>query len=137
MGKILALDYGQARVGVALSDEMKILALPYDVLENNTSLLEKIKHIVLKEKVVKIVLGLPLTLSGQEGENVRQVKEFKNKLEQIIAKPIVFQDERMTSKESLAKFKGKLRLEKGDKDKEAARIILESFLRKGELKDLF
>lgn len=98
MSRILALDYGTKRIGVALTDETKSIALvkPYLPLEKKKELLSFIKD----NDVVKILLGLPKGLKGQETAMTREVNQFAEWLKSNCDLPVEFIDERFSSKEA-------------------------------------
>jgi len=128
---ILSIDYGQKRVGLAISEETGKLALPYETIENKSLsfVVEEIKKIVQEEDVNKIVVGLPKGLAGGES-NKTELDKFVNKLKKEIDIPIDFMDERMTSK-AADKFKTDKNFKKsGQRDKVAAAIILQDYLDK-------
>lgn len=121
--RILGVDYGLAKVGLALADDS--LAQPFGVLESNSQLVEKINEICRTNEVEKIVIGLP------EGEIAQKVKEFAQKLSQVTALSLDFQDETLTSQEATVKMievgkKKKYRQTKNDAF--AAAIILQAYL---------
>lgn len=129
MSKILGLDYGEKRIGMAISDDEKRMAVGVDVLENideNTTFLY-LKNFCQKEEIEKIVVGLPLNLSGKETKKTIEVQKFSIKLEDELGLPVEFQDERLTSKEIEKLLKG-VKKEKGQIDRQAARLILQSYL---------
>jgi putative Holliday junction resolvase len=102
MRRILGMDYGKKRIGLALSDPMKILASPLKTVHGGKNqaetffiLLKEIKSLDLEE----IVIGLPLHLKNQESENSLIVRELKVFLEENIPIPIILWDERLTSKQ--------------------------------------
>lgn len=128
--RILAIDYGTRKVGLAISDETKSIALPFLILENkgNKNLSEEIHKLCQKNKVEKIIIGMPKTLAGQEGKEAQKVKKFAKILEEKVNLPIIFEDERLTSKMA-QRF-----LEKNKKidDKIAAQILLQGYLDKSQ-----
>ncbi len=98
-GRILAIDYGEVRIGVAVTDELQILVSPLEVI--NTRKVDPVKRIfeIVEEKgVTEVVLGMPYLLSGKEGRLAGQVKKFKQELEKILPVPVILYDERFTSK---------------------------------------
>ncbi len=101
MGRILGLDYGTKRIGVAISDERKILASPLTFINREKSLEACAKQIsdVIKgySPFTKIVIGLPLHLDGNESEMSKEVKKFAKVLEQFFSLPIQLWDERLSS----------------------------------------
>ena len=98
MGRFLAIDYGDRRIGLALSDPLKIIASPYRTIikNNNTNLIEEIERIIAVEDVELTIIGLPLGMSGQITEQTKKVEEFADKL---ISRGIAieYEDERWSS----------------------------------------
>jgi putative holliday junction resolvase len=131
--RILALDYGTKRIGVALSDELGWTAQPLETFERRT-LNRDIAHIaslIKSHEVGKVVLGLPLQLDGREGPAIQAMREFVTKLEQGISVPIVLWDERMTTKAAedlLIAADVSRKKRKGTVDRVAAAILLQSYL---------
>ena len=119
---ILAIDYGTKRIGLAVSDESQTLAREFNILSPK-KFWQEIKKIILENKIIKIVLGLPLGLSGGETQKTKEVYEFKNKLSNLVNLPIELIDERFSS--SMAK-----NLPGGSRniDSLAAQIILQNYL---------
>ena len=132
-GRILALDYGTKRIGVALSDELGWTAQPLETFERRT-LDRDVAHIaalVESHSVERVVLGLPLQLDGREGPAVRAMREFTHKLEGSLPVPVVLWDERMTTKaaeELLIAADVSRKKRKGIVDRIAAAILLRSYL---------
>src|SRR5262249_38278386 len=134
MGKrILALDYGTKRIGVALSDELGWTAQPLETFERRT--LDRdiayIASLVQSHEVGRVVLGLPLQLDGREGPAIKAMREFANRLEEGVAVPLVLWDERMTTKAAedlLIAADVSRQKRKGAVDRVAAAILLQSYL---------
>jgi putative holliday junction resolvase len=132
-GRILALDYGTKRIGVALSDELKWTAQPLETFERR-ALDWDVAHIaalVTAHDVERVVLGFPLQLDGREGPAVLAMREFAVKLEAGISVPIVLWDERMTTKAAedlLIAADVSRKKRKGAVDRVAAAILLQSYL---------
>lgn len=126
--KILALDYGQARVGLALGDEETKVAVGKGVLEglSQNKLIDKIKAIVKLEKIEKVLVGLPLNMQGEETEMTEEVKLFVEKIRDNIEIPVQTMDERLTSQMA----DNLLKEVKGEKkqDQVAAQIFLQEYL---------
>jgi putative Holliday junction resolvase len=132
---IIALDYGEKRVGVAISYE-GILAKRYQTIKYKTEdeLLDKIAKICGEEEVRKIIIGLPITLHDRKvGHQAEQVKDFVERLKQDTKKTIILEDETLTTEEA----KTNLREEGFSEskillllDEEAARIVLQDYLNK-------
>lgn len=134
--RVLAIDYGSKRVGLAISDELRMLARPIGFLENTNRLQKEIIALVDKEKIGCVIVGLPRTLAGSDSEFTTTVRSFAEKLfTKLTNKGIEhhFHDERLTSVMAQANIaeqgwsKSK-REEKFRADEEAARIILQEFL---------
>jgi|TARA_B110000495_G_scaffold22764_1_gene16100 putative Holliday junction resolvase len=133
MGRYLAIDHGSKRIGLALSDPMKIIAKPfrtitYDNLDDFFSILFKI---IKEEEVECIILGFPIGMNGQETIQTKHVLEFQKKIKLKINIPILLQDERLSSlsaEKSLIEQKIKTGYNKSEIDKTAAAIFLQQFL---------
>ncbi|WP_457639426.1 Holliday junction resolvase RuvX [Persephonella sp.] len=96
--RVLALDVGNKRIGVAYSDPLGISANPLPPVENNEKVFEKIKELIDQYNVGTLVVGLPLTLKGEEGEQAKITKEFVEELKKHIPDiNVVFVDERFTT----------------------------------------
>jgi len=132
MGKILGIDFGRKRTGIALSDEEKKYAFMQETVENQKEdLFEKIKRYYDNEKIEKVVIGLPLNFNGKEADACREVRQFAKNLKSKLEVEIEFQDERLTSKMTASLFKEKeVKLSKQKTDQAAARIILQDYLDK-------
>ncbi len=126
--KILALDYGQARVGLAVGDEEVKVAVGKGILEglSQNNLIEKIRAIVKLEEVDKVLVGLPLNMDGEETEMTAEVKLFVEKLRDNLEAPVQTIDERLSSQMA----DNLLREKKGEKkqDQVAAQIFLQNYL---------
>lgn len=127
--KYLGLDYGKARVGLALGDDETKVAVSKGVLEGLTQnkLVDKIKAIVNLEKIDRVVVGLPLNMKGQDTEMTEEVKLFVEKLRGHLEAPVQTFDERLTSQMA----DNLLKQDKDKKDKQdqvAAQIILQTYL---------
>ncbi|MCK5084652.1 MAG: Holliday junction resolvase RuvX [Candidatus Pacebacteria bacterium] len=130
--KILAIDYGNKRVGLAISDENGKLASRFLTLENKSlgSLIKEIKNIILEKNVSKIILGIPVGFDGESAQT-RNIKKFAVELGQNIDIPIIEINEIFTSKmaeENLLNADIKREEIKKIIDQEAARIILQDHL---------
>ncbi|MFC3415890.1 Holliday junction resolvase RuvX [Algoriphagus hitonicola] len=134
MGRIIAIDLGTKRTGIAVTDPLQILANPLETIETST-LLDFLKSYLAKEEVETIVLGMPTRLDGSANEMTPRVMDLKGKLEkQFPTQKIELIDERFTSKIAMQSMiamgsKKKDRKEKsGNLDKVSAAIILQSYL---------
>ena len=97
--KVLALDYGRARTGVAVSDPTGELARPLEIVEQAATEagLDRLAAIVGEEAAEKVVVGLPLTLKGERGEQAKETEDFVAALRERLAVPVELFDERFTS----------------------------------------
>ena len=131
MGKLLGLDHGDKRFGIALSDAGKVIATPRFVVEGEGALWEKLYSLAREEDIEAVVLGLPLNMDGTEGPRARKVIEFSRVLEEKTGLPVHFHDERLSSFEAEnalceAGVYGSRR--KSRVDMVAAQIILQGYL---------
>ena len=132
MGRLLAIDYGTRRVGLALSDPLKMIASPYRTIINkgNSNLIVEIERIIAAEDVEQIIIGLPLGMAGQITEQTKNVEEFANKLTaRGIA--IEYEDERWSSvaaKRSMKEQNISSGYNKELVDQTAAAIFLQQYL---------
>ncbi|NQT22712.1 MAG: Holliday junction resolvase RuvX [Candidatus Omnitrophica bacterium] len=133
MKRVLGLDIGSKRIGVAVSDPLGITAQSLAVIkaESDQEIVEKLKPIINDQKVDEIVLGLPLNMNGTEGPQAKRVIEFCDFLKGEINIPVKLWDERMTTAQVErimieADVTRKKRKEKIDKL--AAQVILQSYL---------
>jgi putative Holliday junction resolvase len=118
--KVLALDYGAARTGVAVSDPTGMLARPLTVLSGDV--VERVAELVREEGVDLVVVGLPLTLRGERGAQARSTEGFVGRLRAALDVPVETFDERFTT--SLAEQAGG----REDEDARAAAHLLAGYL---------
>ena len=133
--KLLGLDVGTVRIGVATSDILEMLASPYDVYKRRTLYLDARYIVELAESLGagKIVFGLPLKLDGTEGTSAEMARELAEKVKSQTSLPIVFQDERLStvSAERILIETGNSRSKRKEKiDAVAASIILQNYIDK-------
>ncbi len=97
--RVIALDYGAARTGVAVSDATGTIARPLEVVERaaTQSGLGRIREIVRDQEAERVVVGLPLTLRGERGRQARETDEFVRTLRQALDVPVETYDERFTT----------------------------------------
>ena len=139
--KILALDIGTVRIGIATSDIMEIIASAYEVYRRKNDA-EDVKHVVEIIKnlsVGEVVIGLPLKMDGSEGTSVEMAKSFGEELSKHVNVPIVYQDERLSTVEAeriLIESGMRREKRKGKIDSIAATIILQTYLDKKSYKKL-
>jgi putative pre-16S rRNA nuclease len=131
--RILALDHGSKRIGVAVSDETKTIAQPleYILAEPFAVFLERLKKILIEKEVILILIGMPRNMDGSYGPAAQKVESFVAALKTAITIPIKLWDERLTSTmANRVLIQGKVRRgERKEKvDKMAAAILLQSYL---------
>ncbi len=127
--QIMALDYGDARIGVALADEQIKIAIAYGAIENNEDLFKELLKLALDNNIVKIVVGYPRNQSGEATEQTHKVEQFVEQLREFYDGKIEFQDESLTSVLAEQRLKSyKKPYSKADIDAHAATIILEDYL---------
>jgi putative Holliday junction resolvase len=132
-GRILCVDYGHKRLGLALSDEMGVTAQPLGKIEEEAEedQIEAVEKVAAKHEVSEIVVGLPLTMKGHVSRSASRVIAFARELNKRLCIPIVTWDERLSTKESerILIEAGMNRSErKGVVDSVAAAVILQSYL---------
>mgnify|MGYP001124634283 CR=1 FL=1 len=133
MSKILALDFGLKRTGIALSDDAKMFAFGLETVASNL-LMQRLVELVQKESVVEIVIGLPKQLNNEDAHITQNVYLLKEALEnKFVDLKIALIDERFTSKMASAAMhtagaNRKQKREKGLLDKVSATIILQSYM---------
>jgi len=129
----MALDVGDSRIGVALSDPLEMLASPLAIIKrlNEASDIQNIVNLVNENKAGRLIVGLPLSLSGEAGMQAQKVKAFTDRLGSAISVPLEMVDERfstVTAREYMRETgKKKDRFKKKD-DAVAAAVILQSYL---------
>ncbi len=129
--RIMGIDHGAVRVGIAISDPMQIIARPYKVIINNDDLFNEIINIIKEENIGKIILGLPLNLDGEDTQKTKEVRNFAEKLKKDISIPVILWDERYTTveaNEALQKMGYNIHDSKDVIDKVAASLILRNYL---------
>jgi putative Holliday junction resolvase len=131
--RILALDHGTKRIGIAPSDELKMIASPLEFVlaEPFTDFVKRLKEIIRTKEVELILIGMPRNMDGSYGPAALKVQEFIAVLKDLVAIPIKTWDERLTSAQA-QRFLiqgGVRRQERKEKvDKMAASILLQSYL---------
>jgi len=131
--RILAIDYGVKRIGLALCDPLKTFAYPFLTLKNDDSFLAALKKIIREQEVEKIILGNPLREDGQVSKMAGPIMKFKTKLEQLFSIEVILVDESYSSSLAQERIlitvpKKSKRREKGLIDKNAAAVILQDYL---------
>jgi putative Holliday junction resolvase len=135
-GKVLAVDYGKVRVGLALSDPDRKFAFPHATYQRATRERDAayFRALVTEEKPARIVVGLPLHCDGREGEKAVEARAFGKWLAEITGLPVFFWDERFTTVQAeAALWEAGLthRRRRDRRDRVAAQILLQAYLDAG------
>jgi putative Holliday junction resolvase len=127
MSRILALDFGDARCGCALSDPTGTLATPIGAVERPATRkgLQRLAELAREHEVDRVVVGLPLTLAGEEGQQASATREFAARLGELVSVPVDMHDERLTTRQAERTGGG------ADADSRAAAHLLEAYLAAG------
>ncbi len=120
--KILGIDYGEKRIGLAISDETQTFARELTILSRK-EFWEQVNKLISDQEISKIVLGWPLNMSGQPTEKTKEVESFKSQVESKTGLPVETTDERLTSK--MAEH---IIGSNKDIDSLAAQILLQNYL---------
>jgi putative holliday junction resolvase len=131
--RILALDHGTKRIGVAISDELQMIAQPLEFIpaEPFADFLARLKEILREKEVASILVGMPRNMDGSYGPAAMKVREFVGALRDSLAIPIQTWDERMTTVQAqrfLIEAGVRREKRKVKVDKTAAAILLQSYL---------
>ncbi|MEX1138750.1 MAG: Holliday junction resolvase RuvX [Bacteroidota bacterium] len=132
--RILGVDYGSKRVGLAVSDPLRILASAYTTIENNATIWAQLLEVIQKEDIEFAVVGMPFNLKGEEGAKALEVRKFIEEFKARLGMEVVVWDERFTT--SLAHYyrlasgigKKQRQNNKAKIDAAAAAILLQGFL---------
>lgn len=132
--RILGIDHGEARIGLAVSDELGMLAHPLETLDGRekfNAISQKILALITDKNIERVVLGLPRNMNGTYGPSAEKVRAFAEKLKTALPIPIIFWDERMTTQQAQRSLHDAGRNVKNSRkviDQVAAVIILQSYL---------
>ena len=132
--RILGIDHGDARIGLALSDELGMLAHPLETLDGRDkfkAIARKLAELIAAKQIERIVIGLPRNMNGTYGPAADKIRDFVEKLTPLIAVPIQLWDERMTTQQAQRNLHEAGRTVKNSRqiiDQAAAVIILQSYL---------
>ena len=133
-GKYLAIDYGDKRVGIAISDYNKEISFPRDFLTytGEKNLIDQLQKICEEEDISKIILGMPIMMDGTIGDRARKTQIFHGKLKEAMPHMNVdFFDERLSTEFAVKSLRGqgvKDKDQKGKRDAMSAQIILQNYL---------
>ena len=133
MSRLLGIDYGSVRVGIAISDPLKIIAKPYKTLtyKNGDDLIIQIVEIVNEKDIDSIIIGLPVTLKNKISKQTEQVLSFIDKLKLKVEIPVISYDERFSSQiaqQALITQGVKTGHNKGAIDQTAAAFFLQNYI---------
>lgn len=131
MGRVAAIDYGSKRIGLAVSDKNRKIALPVDTVMGGKKAIQNIRAALPLKEVDLILIGYPIEMSGKKGVMALEVENFSKMVESAFNIPVELIDERLTSKGALVKLKelsmsAKARTKK--LDMVAACLLLETYL---------
>ena len=130
--RLLGIDHGDSRIGLAISDELGSFAHPYRTLQSGARVMDEIRGIVERERISGIVIGLPKNMDGTSGPSAAKAKSFGEQLSQVIpAIKILFWDERLTTREAQRALHAAGKTSKQSKkmiDQVAAQILLQNYL---------
>lgn len=115
----LGIDYGKSKIGLAKASDDAKVATPMRIISNDQNTIKTLEEIIEINSIDEIVIGYPLSLSGEAGPQAREVDAFIDELKDL-EKPIHKQDERFSSKSAVA--------QKGDDDASAASLILQTYV---------
>ena len=129
--RVIGLDWGEARIGVSVSDPLGITAQPLVSMENDESFIGKLQEIIRKYDAAEIVVGYPKQMSGKAGTSAAKVNEFCEKIKKEFPAKITLWDERLTTKiaqQSFAASGAPRKKKKSFIDASAAGIMLQSYM---------
>jgi len=122
--KYLGIDYGDAKIGLALGDSESGLAMPYKIIKNNggEKLLTEVLAIVEREKIEKVIVGHPINTRGEKSEQTNKTKKFADQLAEKLEQKVILHDERFSSRQAIKMRPGQM------DDDLAASIMLQDHL---------
>jgi len=133
-GRILAVDFGLKRVGLAVSDPMQIIARGLDTVmyKSRKELTHRLVEIIHKNEIIRVVMGLPRHMDGSEGDMAKTVRELMGQLTTRVSIPIETWDERLSSVQAQRALRemgvSSRKTKRGEVDQLAAVFILQSYL---------
>ena len=133
LNRVLSIDYGNKRIGLAVSDPLQIIAKPYETISNesNDQVIKMLNEIIIEKNIGKIIIGLPLTLKGEKSKQTLETLKFVDFVKEKINIEVETYDERLSSiqaKNSLVMQGIKTGHNKGDVDQTAAALFLQGYL---------
>ena len=138
-GRVLAIDFGRKRIGLAISDELGMTARPLQTLArtNRRNDLRRLRELARQHEVARIVVGNPVRLDGSAGEMAEQSARFAARVQKELGLPVEMMDERLSSweaKETSAATKTKRNKQAAGVDAVAAAVILRDFLEREQIR---
>lgn len=133
-GRVLGIDYGTRRVGLALSDPLGIIAQPIDAVKQSSELMAEIRQVVERERVHTVVVGMPLNLKGQAAQTAQEVQKFVEQLRAELSMEVATWDERFTTTiaqqtmTTMGTKKKERQQKNGRIDSMAAAVMLQNYL---------
>lgn len=139
LGRVVGIDYGTVRIGIAISDPDRVLSSPYETYNRKNLSVDTayFQRLAQENNVTQFVVGLPLHLSGQESEKSQEAVQFAHWLHELTGVPVDFVDERFSSVEAeryLRSANLSAKKLKARRDKLAAQIILSTYLESGPMR---
>lgn len=131
--RVMGIDFGLKRIGIALSDSLKMFAYAHTTIQNNSNVFVELEKIIIEKNVIKFILGMPNENRVSKTSVVNDIRNFKHKLESKFLFPVVLWDETYTSAMAQERIiesvnKKQKRKNKGLVDMHAAAIILQEYL---------
>ncbi len=131
--RILAIDYGTRRIGIAITDPLRMFSIPLSTIPNDRNIWTALLRIFDSYEIELVVIGYPLKESGEKSSSTEMVEKFRDELEKKIQQEIIFIDERYSSEIAQQRIlelvpSKKKRRDKSLVDKNAAAVILQSYL---------
>ncbi|GBD90183.1 putative Holliday junction resolvase [bacterium BMS3Abin04] len=132
--KLLAIDFGQKRIGLAVSDPFRMFATPLTTLKNNSDFWDNLKKIIDENMIRMIILGYPLKENGEKSDSTLAVEKFKRELEKKTKLEVILFDERYSSEIAKERIIESVKSKKKRRSKElvdmyAAAVILEDYMK--------
>lgn len=129
--RVIALDVGEKRIGVAASDSLGRTAQPLETIKRDERFAQRLGELIMELGAERLVVGLPLSLDGTESTQAGAVRQFVKEIEGRIEIPVIFVDERLSTREAgslIAEGGRRARRRRGATDRVAAALILRSYL---------
>jgi putative Holliday junction resolvase len=131
MSPILGVDFGRARIGLAISDELRALAHPLETISSRKNAIARIREIVREKKISNVIVGIPREMSGKIGKAANETLEFVERLRALLPCDVITWDERLTTvaaHRALREAGRKMRATRNYVDQVAAQMILQGYL---------